>query len=302
MASHLKNSVNPESETPKPKPSESPKKQSVLDRTWFLILMCIFFAPFGLFLLIWRKRPKNHQARIVLIVVMAVWTLIWFMAIAASHGSSQTSTTSQQAATAAAATKQAPTITSINATYNGSTEEGTVLDSSNKDIQVTASYSDGKSEDVPNRKYTVTEPVTLAAGQTSTVTITYEGASCQLSVTCTTLTEDQYKAQCAPMSYEDLARNPDSVKDSYVSVRGQVIQVQQDSGDLSLRVSITEESYGWTDPVLVAYTLPAGADNILEDDIVTVYGQSVGDYTYTSVLGASVTVPAISAKYIDITG
>jgi hypothetical protein len=103
------------------------------------------------------------------------------------------------------------------------------------------------------------------------------------------------------MSYEGLARNPDSVKDSYVSVTGQVIQVQQSSSELTLRVSITKDSYGiWSDPVLVTYTLPAGADNILEKDIVTVYGQSVGDYTYTSVLGASVTVPAISAKYIDI--
>ncbi len=45
-----------------------------------------------------------------------------------------------------------------------------------------------------------------------------------------------------------------------------------------------------------ATTLPAGSDNILEKDIVTIYGQSVGDYTYTTVLGDSETVPAISAK------
>jgi len=106
------------------------------------------------------------------------------------------------------------------------------------------------------------------------------------------------------MSYEDLARNPDSVEGSYVAVTGQVIQVQQGSNNgLTLRVSITKDSYDiWTDPVLVAYTLPAGADNILEKDIVTVYGVSAGDYTYTTVLGASMTVPSIEAAYIDIIG
>jgi hypothetical protein len=283
-----------------PKSPGSPKKDSVLDKAWFIALMCIFVAPFGIALLIWRKRPRRRSVRIALIVIMAFWTIIWF-AIGFSSKSSQTSTatSTQQTSTATTETKQTPTITKISATYSGSTEEGTTLNASNTGIQVTATYSDDTTKVISD--YTVAEPMTLSAGQTSTVTIMSGYLSCQLSVVCTTLTADQYKAQCVAMSYEGLARNPDSVKDSYVSVTGQVIQVQQSSSELTLRVSITKDSYGiWSDPVLVTYTLPAGADNILEKDIVTVYGQSVGDYTYTSVLGASVTVPAISAKYIDI--
>ncbi len=307
MASHLNNSSSSEQLKPSaPNSPKSTKKESVLDKAWFISLMCIFVAPFGLILLIWRKRPHNHSARVALIVVMAIWTIFWFAGVT-NPKSSQTSTTTdgsaQQTSSATTESETAstpePTITGISATYSGSTEEGTVLNTSNAGIQVAATYSDGSTKEVSD--YTIAEPATLTAGQTSTVTITSGDESCQLSVACTTLTADQYKAQCTGMSFEDLARNPDSVKGSYVSVTGQVIQVQQDSSDLVLRVSITKDSYGiWSDPIIVAYTLPAGADNILEKDIVTIYGQSVGDYTYTTVLGASETVPAISAKYIDV--
>ena len=38
----------------------------------------------------------------------------------------------------------------------------------------------------------------------------------------------------------------------------------------------------------------------VKKDIVTIYGQSTGTYTYESVLGSSVTVPSITAMYVDI--
>jgi hypothetical protein len=303
MAGHMEN--NHESMPSEPESnnlSNGPAKMSILDKAWFIVLMCIFVAPFGLVLLAWRKHPKNRSARIALIILMAFWSLCWIIAVVSPKSPQTATSTTQTSANSVVETKQAPTITGISATYNGSTKKGTVLNASNAGIKVVATYSDGTTGSISD--YTIAAPATLAAGQTSEVTITSGDVSCQLSVTCTTLTEDQYKAQCVGMSYEDLARNPDSVEGSYVAVTGQVIQVQQGSNNgLTLRVSITKDSYDiWTDPVLVAYTLPAGADNILEKDIVTVYGVSAGDYTYTTVLGASMTVPSIEAAYIDIIG
>ena len=39
--------------------------------------------------------------------------------------------------------------------------------------------------------------------------------------------------------------------------------------------------------------------SLLEDDYVTIYGVGAGDYTYESVMGASITIPYINAYYID---
>ena len=39
--------------------------------------------------------------------------------------------------------------------------------------------------------------------------------------------------------------------------------------------------------------------NLVEDDWVTVYGVTNGIYTYSTVLGASKSIPEISARYID---
>ena len=39
---------------------------------------------------------------------------------------------------------------------------------------------------------------------------------------------------------------------------------------------------------------------ILDDDIITVYGECIGDYTYETVMGASVTLPWLNADIIDM--
>ena len=49
----------------------------------------------------------------------------------------------------------------------------------------------------------------------------------------------------------------------------------------------------------IEYTLPSGAQRILEDDSVTVTGKFTGLYTYTTTLGSSVTIPSMSAETIQ---
>lgn len=38
---------------------------------------------------------------------------------------------------------------------------------------------------------------------------------------------------------------------------------------------------------------------VLEDDWITIYGVSLGDYTYTSTLNAAITVPLITVDKLD---
>lgn len=116
-----------------------------------------------------------------------------------------------------------------------------------------------------------------------------------------TQNETEYKDECIEKSYEELARNPDNVKGTKVKVTGEVIQVTEYNNKIELRVNITKEEYGYyTDTIYVTYVPKAGEDKILEDDIVTIWGISEGDYSYTSIMGSKVTLPKIDAKYIEI--
>lgn len=196
-------------------------------------------------------------------------------------------------------TKEKPVLSSIEAVWRGSTEAGTVISLS--DVEVTATYDDGQTEEVSNG-VTLSDQPTLTAGQTATVTVSYEDKTCELSVTCTTVDPKAYKDSCETISYSELARNPQSYVDKNIKIYGQIIQVQEDGDDLTLRVATKDSGYGdyYDDVVMVAYTYSPGESRLLEDDMVYVYGPYYGTYTYETVMGNDVTVPAIIAKYIDI--
>lgn len=100
-----------------------------------------------------------------------------------------------------------------------------------------------------------------------------------------------------------MARNLDKFKGTNVKLTGEVIQVLYSSYSVNLRVNITKTgtySTYYTDTIYVTYYPSNGEDKILEDDIITIYGSSLGDYTYTSILGSSVTLPHILAEYVTI--
>lgn len=113
-----------------------------------------------------------------------------------------------------------------------------------------------------------------------------------------------FKEACNRYSYDSLARRPDTYKGLNVKLAGKVIQVMEQGNDVQLRVDITQEkasyssTYFYDDTILVTYTKTT-SERILEGDIVALYGVMAGNYTYTTVLGASLTVPLMNAKYID---
>ncbi len=119
--------------------------------------------------------------------------------------------------------------------------------------------------------------------------------------------EELYKSSCESYTFQEIARAPDQYKGKLAKFTGEVIQVQQDSllGILfyTLRVNVTKtgEYYTYyTDTIYVTYTATADDPRILEDDIITMYGVLEGEETYTTIFGASVTIPSFSAEYIDI--
>lgn len=119
------------------------------------------------------------------------------------------------------------------------------------------------------------------------------------------LSETEYKEACLNVSYDELARTPDKYDGQLVKFKGEVVQVVESFGkSVVYRVNVTKENNPyidlWTDTVYVEYRMEDNTPRILEGDIVVLYGESNNTVTYEAVLGNSVTIPAIKAKYIDI--
>ena len=113
-----------------------------------------------------------------------------------------------------------------------------------------------------------------------------------------------YKNSCSNYSYNEVARHPDQYVGERVHFRGEVVQVLQDGDSFELRVNVTSSggyyTY-WSDTVYVVYTREnASEGKILEDDIIDFYGEFYGEISYESVLGATITIPCVIAKYIDL--
>ncbi len=110
------------------------------------------------------------------------------------------------------------------------------------------------------------------------------------------------------IDFATLARNPDSYKGQKFVMTGEVIQVQEPTfgKTVQLRINVTKKTYesidavNWTDTIFATVQIPKGDDRILEGDIITFYGVCDGLYTYTSVLGQSVSLPKIDIDYWNL--
>jgi len=101
------------------------------------------------------------------------------------------------------------------------------------------------------------------------------------------------------ITFEQLARTPDSYKEKKVKFKGKVIQVLEDSYGVSVNLRIAIDS-DYDKIILVEYPSSIVSSRVLEDDIITIYGISKGLYTYKATGGTSVTVPHIQVDKIDM--
>lgn len=247
----------------------------------------------------WAKVTK-----IVVSVLIALCVIGSFSSSGSSNSKQASSGSSEKSAATESSTENQTSqaaLSSITAKYTGKTVEGTAISETTSGLTVTGSYSDGSTKSVTDFK--VANPSALVAGQTTTYTITAKDKSCTLAITCTTQTPEAYMASCQAVDYESIARNPDTWKGQNITVTGKVVQVQESSSGNTYRVSIGQTAYGnWdsSSTIMAQTTSSYKGGRILEDDIVTLYGTSAGLYTYKTVLGASQTVPLMSAEYIVV--
>lgn len=120
--------------------------------------------------------------------------------------------------------------------------------------------------------------------------------------------EKEFKNGCKSFKYQDIFRNADTLKGKMAYFEGKVIQVVEISEySMTLRVDVTETKYkytgasSWDDTIYVKYfNLDGVSTRILENDIIKIWGILSGVETYTSVFNVSITIPKVSAKYIEL--
>ena len=130
-----------------------------------------------------------------------------------------------------------------------------------------------------------------------------DDSSYTLSEDATTMTKQEYMDACQDVTYEELARRNSNYVGSKVKFTGKVFQVvnSSDTGISTYLISVTEDEYGfWDDNVRVQFDTSKMESKFLEDDIVVFWGEVSGEYSYESVLGAEITVPSVTAVYMEM--
>lgn len=107
------------------------------------------------------------------------------------------------------------------------------------------------------------------------------------------MSENEYKDNCASVTFKELTESENAMKGDKLTLTGKVIQVKGNFG----RFNVTKTSYGYDNTV--AFTFDSNVD-IKENDIITVWGDSEGYYTYTTVIKDEITVPKLRANYIEV--
>lgn len=193
-------------------------------------------------------------------------------------------------------------VVKITATYTGATSAGTKISEGNSDVTVTAELKNGKTKKISDWK--LKEAIVLKEDTESVLEISYEGQTCQVKVVCSTMSKEKYKEKCESISYSELARNPQSYKGRLVKFRGKIIQVlEEEAYGLRFANFRVNTKYGYStytdDTIFVTYFASKDDARFLENDVITIYGEYDGLYTYETIFGASVTIPKIKAEYIE---
>ncbi|TJZ76990.1 DUF2510 domain-containing protein [Rhodococcus oryzae] len=116
-----------------------------------------------------------------------------------------------------------------------------------------------------------------------------------------------------PATYEQLserdfaliAKNPGSATGRKVVVYGRVTQFDAATGTtqfLARTAPIAGDKYDYDQNTFVVGDTAALIANVVEDDLVTMYTEVLGSYTYDTQAGGSTTVPKLQVNIIEVTG
>lgn len=234
------------------KPDEKNNKKGdklpLYKRTWFLVVMCIFLPPVGLILTWVAKRPKNIVARIILTIILAIYTFSGFGNLTNSDDTS---------------TKK------------------------NEVSQDTTTENKAKKEDKAKEKEVKTDTVKEEQKEP-------------------TLSPDEYKAQCQDVNCNDIMRNPDQYKGQKFKITVKIMSASHKITTGTYYKAYTDDGSGYyMDKMVWIFDKrdekEEGYTKILEDDIVTFYGEFDGlQETKNALNGEKGEDFSLNAYYVDM--
>lgn len=106
------------------------------------------------------------------------------------------------------------------------------------------------------------------------------------------------KANAQTIDYAQLKKNPDRYKGEYVKYTGEVLQILEGDDITNIRLAVTKSSYGYNSNDVIFVEYP-GYTDFVDDDIVTVYGEIYGSYSYESQAGYNISLPGLLADTVE---
>ena len=108
--------------------------------------------------------------------------------------------------------------------------------------------------------------------------------------------EEEAKGYETGITYDQLARTPDDYEGKKVKFYGRVVQVMEGDGEVQIRLAVNDD---YDTIIFGAYESSLVSSRVLEDDMITVYGVSMGLLTYESTMGGNITIPSMLIEKID---
>lgn len=99
------------------------------------------------------------------------------------------------------------------------------------------------------------------------------------------------------ITYDNLARTPDDYIGKAVSFTGKVVQLIEGDGETQIRLAIDGD---YDKIILIGYDPSILNERVLENDNITIYGTSMGIFTYESTIGGMISVPGVWVDHIEI--
>ena len=98
------------------------------------------------------------------------------------------------------------------------------------------------------------------------------------------------------ITYDDLSRSPDEMEGTYVQLAGKIVQIMEGDGFTAYRFAVDNDY----DKMIYVESYPEyPTGTLIEDDYATLSGVAYGVYSYESVLGSTITLPAVLAAKFE---
>lgn len=254
-------------------------------KTWFVVLLLIIFPPAGITLAWVFKKPEIVPVRVLLTVVSALILLIALVPKDSSASNTGTNPKSE-----------------IVSQQNSSTDEKEKKEVDKSELKTTLdkALAFDPAGYTPESFSTLTTAISEGQSTYSDASATeaeVDKATSAITAAVSALKVAFNPANYVSVGYTDLARNPDNYKGSNIVITGKVLQVSEGKTEINLRVA-TDMKYD--DIVFIGYDPSLMTSRVLEDDTVTIYGMCIGLYSYTSTLGATISLPGMYADQIEI--